>query len=102
VVLHGGALRRLAGVYVSSLAVKRSNKAEVGRLETEKALREAELRVLKAQINPHFLYCLNTIRALVNEHPDRAQEAVLHLSLLLRAALQSESMLRPLRRSSAR
>ncbi len=93
-VLFGG----WAGVYVSSLALKRSNKAEVSRLEAEKALREAELRVLKAQINPHFLFnSLNTIRALVNEHPDRAQEAVLHLSLLLRAALQSESMLRPLR-----
>jgi two-component sensor histidine kinase len=86
------------GVYVSALAVERSNKSEVERLETETALREAELRALKAQINPHFLFnSLNTIRALVNEHPDRAQEAVLHLSLMLRASLQSESMLRPLR-----
>jgi hypothetical protein len=86
------------GVYISSLAVKRYNQAEVDRLETETALREAELRALKAQINPHFLFnSLNTIRALVNEHPERAQEAVLHLSLLLRAALQSERMLRPLR-----
>jgi len=87
-----------SGIYVSILAVKRSNLAEVSRLETETALREAELRVLKAQINPHFLFnSLNTIRALVNEHPERAQDAVLHLSLLLRAALQSESLLRPLR-----
>jgi two-component system, LytTR family, sensor kinase len=87
-----------AGVYVSALAVKRSNKSEVDRLETETALREAELRALKAQINPHFLFnSLNTIRALVNEHPERAQEAVLHLSLMLRASLQSELTLRSLR-----
>jgi two-component sensor histidine kinase len=81
------------GVYVTSLAVERSNKAELERLETETALREAELSALKAQINPHFLFnSLNTIRALVNEHPERAQEAVLHLSLLLRAALLQESV----------
>ena len=97
-ILFGG----WAGVYVSILAVKRSNDAEVRQLESEKALREAELRVLKAQINPHFLFnSLNTIRALVNEHPERAQDAVLHLSLLLRAALQSESLLRPLREELA-
>jgi two-component sensor histidine kinase len=94
VLLFGG----WAGVYVSSLAVKRSNEAEVDRLETETALRDAELRALKAQINPHFLFnSLNTIRALVNEHPERAQEAVLHLSLILRASLQSERMLRSVR-----
>ena len=92
IILLGG----WTGVYISSLAITRYTKAEVNRLETVTALREAELRALKAQINPHFLFnSLNTIRALVNEHPDRAQDAVLHLSLLLRAALQSDVMLRP-------
>jgi|GEM_PF-1292963 len=86
------------GVYVSAIAIQKSSKAEVERLSFETALREAELRALKAQINPHFLFnSLNTIRALVNERPDRAQEAVLHLSLLLRVALQSDTLLRSLR-----
>lgn len=87
-----------AGIFISTLAVRRSTKAEVERLEFESALREAELKALRAQINPHFLFnSLNTIRALVNERPHRAQEAVLHLSLLLRAALRSDLMLCPLR-----
>jgi hypothetical protein len=86
------------GLYISTLAIKRSSKAEVERLRFETALRDAELRALKAQINPHFLFnSLNTIRALVNEHPERAQEAVLHLSLILRAALQTECLTRTLR-----
>jgi hypothetical protein len=94
IILLGG----WTGVYISSIAVTRYTRAEVNRFETVTALREAELRALKAQINPHFLFnSLNTIRALVNEHPDRAQEAVLHLSLLLRAALQTDVMLRPVR-----
>ncbi len=93
-ILFGG----WTGVYVSAIAMQKSNRAEVERLSLETALREAELRALKAQINPHFLFnSLNTIRALINEHPDRAQEAVLHLSLILRAALQSDRQLRPLR-----
>lgn len=87
-----------AGVYISSMAVARYTNSELKRLETVTALREAELRALKAQINPHFLFnSLNTIRALVNDRPGRAQDAVLHLSLLLRAALQTDVMLRPLR-----
>ncbi|MBN1403247.1 MAG: histidine kinase [Opitutales bacterium] len=86
------------GVYVSTMAIKKSSQMELERLRLETALREAELRALKAQINPHFLFnSLNTIRALVNERPERAQEAVLHLSLLLRVALQNENQLRSLR-----
>jgi two-component sensor histidine kinase len=86
------------GVYVSAKAIQKSGQAEMEKLRFAAALREAELRALKAQINPHFLFnSLNTIRALVNDRPDKAQSAVLHLSLLLRAALQSDNMLRSLR-----
>lgn len=86
------------GAYVSNLAIKKNSEAMEERLRLENALREAELRALKAQINPHFFFnSLNTIRALVNERPERAQEAILHLSQLLRATLQNERQLRSLR-----
>ena len=56
------------------------------------AVREAEMRTLKAQINPHFLFNgLNNIRALVLENPARAREMMTHLSDLLRASLQLNS-----------
>ncbi len=48
----------------------------------------AELRFLRAQLNPHFLFnALNGIRALIAEDPARAQVAVTRLASLLRAAL---------------
>ena len=49
------------------------------------AVREAELRALEAQINPHFLFnCLNSIRALVAENPARAQEMITRLANIFR------------------
>ncbi len=59
--------------------------------------RDAELRALKAQINPHFLFnSLNSISALTTVDPPRAREMCLRLSDFLRSTLglgQKESIL---------
>jgi LytS/YehU family sensor histidine kinase len=53
-------------------------------------LRQAELRALQAQVNPHFLFnCLNTIRGMVTEDPERAQHMITSLASLFRRSLQS-------------
>lgn len=50
--------------------------------------REAELRRLKGQLNPHFLFnTLNGIYALIDIAPDRAQKAIHELSRMLRYVL---------------
>lgn len=55
------------------------------RLQLQLALREAELKVLEAQISPHFLFnCLNSIRALVAENPARAQDMITRLANIFR------------------
>ncbi len=55
------------------------------------ALREAELRVLESQINPHFLFnCLNSIRALVEIDPAGAQDMLTRLANVLRYGLQQD------------
>jgi hypothetical protein len=52
---------------------------------------EAELRVLRAQTNPHFLFnALTTIGYLIQSTPPRALETLLQLTTLLRSALRSE------------
>jgi hypothetical protein len=51
---------------------------------------EAELRALRAQLNPHFLFnALNTISYLIGTAPERAQGTLLKLTSLLRAVLRS-------------
>jgi two-component system LytT family sensor kinase len=57
--------------------------------EVSKLATEAELRALRAQINPHFLFnALTTIGYLIQTSPDRAVDALLRLTGLLRGALQ--------------
>jgi len=57
---------------------------EIARLATE-----AELRALRAQLNPHFLFnALNTIGYLMRAAPDRAFGTLLDLTRLLRAVLK--------------
>ncbi|MCB2377876.1 histidine kinase [Hymenobacter sp. BT635] len=66
--------------------------AEVDKWKLAAAVQEAEMRMLKAQINPHFMFNgLNNIRALVTENPARARDMITHLSDLLRYSIQLNS-----------
>jgi sensor histidine kinase YesM len=51
---------------------------------------QAELKALRAQINPHFLFnSLNTVASLVNIDPAKAEEAVERLADIFRYALSA-------------
>jgi two-component system sensor histidine kinase AlgZ len=70
------------------LAMEDSNKAEAHALETSIFAREAELRALKAQVNPHFLFnSLNSISALTSVDPAKAREMCILLAEFLRMTL---------------
>ena len=85
-------------IYFGVAYFKRQRRVELERYEAQTALAEAELRGLKSQLNPHFLFnSLNSLRALVIEDPARAQEAITQLAAILRSHLQSgEGSLVPL------
>lgn len=60
--------------------------------ESAKLAAEAELRALRAQLNPHFLFnALNTVGYLLRVSPERAQRTLLELTQLLRAVLRRSS-----------
>ena len=60
------------------------------RQEMTKLTTQAELRALRAQINPHFLFnALNTIGFLIQTAPARAHATLMKLTSLLRAVLRS-------------
>ena len=51
---------------------------------------QAELKALRAQINPHFLFnSLNTIASLINSDPSKAEENVERLADIFRYALSA-------------
>lgn len=79
-----------SGIYFGFAIVQRQRRIEIENYQAKTALAEAELRGLKSQLNPHFLFnSLNSLRALVTEEPARAQEAITHLAGILRYHLQS-------------
>jgi two-component system LytT family sensor kinase len=52
-------------------------------------VRDAELNMLKAQINPHFLFnSLNSISSLTMSNPEEAREMIIRLSDFLRYSLK--------------
>ena len=63
-------------------------RAERDALARDKALAEAELRVLQAQVEPHFLFnTLANVISLIHTQPDRAARLLERLTSLLRASL---------------
>jgi two-component system LytT family sensor kinase len=62
--------------------------AEKKRLTLEKENLETELKYLKAQINPHFLFnTINSIFVLIHKNPDLASESLASFSDMLRYQL---------------
>ena len=81
--LLGWSLARLGLQYNTALREQREQA-----LRAVAAARDAQLRMLAYQLNPHFLFnTLNSIRALINEDRQRAREMVTALSGYLRYAM---------------
>lgn len=73
--------------------LERNRKDEVDKLSLAKTVKELELNTIKSHINPHFIFnSLNSIRALVDENPQRARTAITELSNILRSSMQVEKM----------
>lgn len=66
-------------------------RVQIESLIWEAAVKDFELKTLKSQLNPHFMFnALNSIRALIQVDPPSAQTAVTKLSNILRYSLKME------------
>lgn len=80
-------------IYFMYHYVTKSRKQQLDTLRLESLVKELEVQTIKAHINPHFIFnSLNSIRALVDENPQRARRAVTELSNILRSSMQAEKM----------
>jgi signal transduction histidine kinase len=71
-------------------SVEERYRRDIREQEMRKLAAEAELRALRAQVNPHFLFnALTTIGYLIQTAPDRAFATLMRLSGLLRGVLRS-------------
>jgi two-component system, LytTR family, sensor kinase len=78
-------------IYFMYHYVVKSQKQQLDTLQLEALVKSLELKTIKAHINPHFIFnALNSIRALIDENPQRARRAITELSNILRSSLQAE------------
>lgn len=75
-------------IYFTFHFFQKSRKQEISNLELLASNKESELKNLRSQLNPHFLFnSLNSIRALVDIDPTKAKKSITTLSNLLRQSL---------------
>ncbi|MBK9571140.1 MAG: histidine kinase [Chitinophagaceae bacterium] len=80
-------------IYFMYHYISKSRKQQLDTLQLEALVKELELKTIKAHINPHFIFnSLNSIRALVDENPQRARKAITELSNILRSSMQTEKV----------
>jgi hypothetical protein len=76
--------------YLAAAAVRRANRFESEALRLDVLAKDAELRALQAQVNPHFFFnSLNSVRALVFENQQSAAQMIDQLATLMRYTLAS-------------
>lgn len=98
IALFGGTINwmRYVGVWVILYfmyhILERTRKIEEEKLKSENVARVTELELLKAQLNPHFLFnALNSIKALVSIDQEKSKDAIVKLSELLRFTLNNDN-----------
>lgn len=75
-------------IYFTYHYFQKSKTQELNNLSLEASKNEIELKNLRSQLNPHFLFnSLNSIRALIDIEPEKAKTSVTTLSKLLRKSL---------------
>jgi LytS/YehU family sensor histidine kinase len=78
-------------IYFMYHFVMKTRKQEMDTIKLEALVRQLEVQTIKAHINPHFIFnSLNGIKALIDEDPQRAREAISQLSKILRSSLSAE------------
>ncbi|HRN91454.1 MAG TPA: histidine kinase [Ferruginibacter sp.] len=80
-------------IYYMYHFVESNRRQQIDKIRLENLVKTLELKTIKSHINPHFIFnSLNSIRALVDENPQRARKAITELSNILRSSLQTEKL----------
>jgi two-component system, LytTR family, sensor kinase len=80
-------------IYFAYHYILKTRQAQLDKIRLESLVKELELKTIKSHINPHFIFnALNSIRALIDENPNRARNAITELSNILRSSMQAEKV----------
>ena len=78
-------------IYISHTGRRDARAQELANAQLQASLKEAQLRSLSNQLNPHFLFnSLNNIRFMIHEDPRQADAMLVGLSDILRYSLEGD------------
>lgn len=78
-------------IYWSFHFIENYRKEEIKNLKWQATINEMELNKIKSQLNPHFIFnSMNSIRAMIDENPGKAQNLITQFSNILRSSLYME------------
>ncbi|WP_282074951.1 sensor histidine kinase [Maribacter aquivivus] len=79
------------GIPLGILLTKKFYESQTQVVEIQKQQKENELKLLRSQLDPHFLFNnLNTLDALIDSDTDKAKEYINRLSLIYRYLIQTK------------
>ncbi|WP_405611394.1 sensor histidine kinase [Polaribacter sp. Asnod1-A03] len=81
----------MVGFPLGVLLMKKFHEGQKDLLEVQKQQKENELKLLRSQIDPHFLFNnLNTLDSLIDTNPIKAKEYINRLSLIYRYLIKTK------------
>lgn len=81
----------IVGLPFGLLLTKKFYESQIQLITTEKQRQENELKLLRSQIDPHFLFNnLNTLDSLIDSNTEKAKEYINRLSLIYRYLIKTK------------
>lgn len=81
----------MVGFPLGVLLIKKFYEGQLQLAETQKTQKDNELKLLRSQIDPHFLFNnLNTLDSLIDSNPEKAKEYINRLALIYRYLIQTK------------
>lgn len=78
-------------IYFAWSYVETNRQILINKLKSEAAMKDLEIKAIRANLQPHFIFnSLNSIRALIDEDPEEARNAITKISNILRNSISKQ------------
>lgn len=78
-------------LYFAWQYIEKNKRIQIETLKMESSLKDLEIKTIRSYLQPHFIFnSLNSIRALIDENPQLAREAITKISNILRNTITKQ------------
>lgn len=78
-------------IYFTWQYIEENRRKQIETLKMESSLKDLEIKTIRSNLQPHFIFnSLNSIRALIDENPELARDAITKISNILRNTITKQ------------